>query len=165
MNRPPATLALAAVAAISAITNLTISLQFLGVLDWGSEDLDFWGGKWAGVFLFGLAGAIGVLVVYGWLTLKPWALTFTILMAFLSFSIPFMAVIAGTETLSTALVPMTIDILIIYLAMRKDVREAVKINPHCLTFSLCGGEPLLVDRAGDWRRVTDTFTARFDHHN
>ena len=129
MNRPPATLLLAAVAGLAALSNLTISLQFLGVVDWGSEDLDFWGGKWAGVFLFGAAGMIALLVVYGWLTLKPWALTVTILMAFLSFSIPFMAVIAGTETLSTALVPMAIDILIIYLAMREDVRKAVRINP------------------------------------
>ena len=65
MKRPPATLLLAAVAGLAALSNLTISLQFLGVVDWGSDDLDFWGGKWAGVFLFGAAGKIALLVVYG----------------------------------------------------------------------------------------------------
>ena len=166
MNRPPATLALAAVAAISAITNLTISLQFLGVLDWGSEDLDFWGGKWAGVFLFGLAGAIGVLVVYGWLTLKPWA----------------------SDVHDPHGVPVVFDSIhggycryrnLVDRAGPNGDRYPDHLPRHaerragssqdqsidCLIVALSVGEPFLVDRAGNWRGETDTFTARFDHHD
>jgi hypothetical protein len=99
-------------------------LQFLEVLPWGEDDLDFWGGKWAGVFLFGLVTLLACLVCYGWLTLKPWAFTITILMALIGLSIPVSALFAGTETWSTALLPILVNAGILLLALSKDVRRA-----------------------------------------
>src|SRR5688500_1505405 len=103
VDRPIATIILALVSAIAALASLVVTLQFLEVLPWGEDDFDFWGGKWAGVFLFGLVTLLACLVCYGWLTLKPWAFTITILMALIGLSIPVSALFAGTETWSTAL--------------------------------------------------------------
>jgi hypothetical protein len=124
VNRPLATIILALVSAIAALASLVVTLQFLEVLPWGEDDFDFWGGKWAGVFLFGLVTFLACLVCYGWLTLKPWAFTITIFMALIGLSIPVSALIAGTETWSTALLPMLVNAGILILVLSKDVRRA-----------------------------------------
>ena len=110
VNRPMSTLVLAGVAALSALSNFVVTLHFLGVIDWGDDDPDFWGGKWAGVFMFGLATAIALFACYGWITLQPWVMMITVLMAFLGFANPFSAWVAGTETMSTAIGPIIVNL-------------------------------------------------------
>jgi hypothetical protein len=124
MGHPPATYILAALSAVSALASLVITLQFLEVIPWGEGSLDFWGGKWAGVFLFGSAAAIAAMVTYGWLTLKPWAFTITVLAALLGLAVPISALIAGTESWSTALLPVLVNGAVLTMLIRKDVRQA-----------------------------------------
>ncbi|MGE3798486.1 MAG: hypothetical protein AB7G88_11685 [Thermomicrobiales bacterium] len=126
MNRPIGTLVLAAASALAFISNLIVTLQFLEVLPWGDEDFEFWGGKWAGVVVFGVVTALSLLVCYGWLTVKPWAFTFTIIMALVGLSIPVSALMAGTETLSTALIPIVVNAGILLLTLSKSVRQSTK---------------------------------------
>ncbi|CAN5515118.1 hypothetical protein BH23CHL4_BH23CHL4_22430 [soil metagenome] len=126
MKRPVATLVLAGLALAAALASLVLTLQFLGVIPWGDDGLDFWGGKWAGVLLFGLEAGISFLVAYDWLTLKPWAFTITLLMAFMGISIPISSLMAGTETWSTALLPILVIGVVIALALRPDVRRATR---------------------------------------
>lgn len=128
-GRPLATLILALVAALAGVANLVLVLQFLDVLNVG-EDPSFWGGKWAGVFLFGVASAVSFIVAYGWLTLQPWALMITLLMAALAISVPFSSLIAGTETWSTALIPLVLSTAVLILALLSAVRQAVKTGPQ-----------------------------------
>jgi hypothetical protein len=124
--RPIGTVALAALAFVAGIFSLVVTLQFLDVIPWGQEALDFWGGRWAGVAIFGIAAVISFTVAYGWLTLKPWAMTITLLAALLGISTPLMAYFAGTETFSTALGPIIANAIIIGLALRPSVRQAVQ---------------------------------------
>jgi hypothetical protein len=124
VKRPIQTIVLAALSLAVAISSLVVTLQFLEVIPWGDEDLDFWGGKWAGVLLFGAEAAIALLVAYGWLTLKPWAFTITLLMALAGISVPLMSLAAGTETWSTALLPILINAAVIAMVLSKDVRHA-----------------------------------------
>jgi hypothetical protein len=119
------TLILAALSLLAAVASLIVTLQFLEVLPW-DEDFDFWGGKWAGVLLSGFITGLALLVAYGWLTLKPWALMITLFEALLGFATPMMAIFAGTETLSTALGPLVLNALILILAMRPSVRRAIR---------------------------------------
>jgi hypothetical protein len=128
VNRPLATIVLALVSAIAALASFVVTLQFLEVLPWGEDDFDFWGGKWAGVFLFGLVTFLACLVCYGWLTLKPWAFTITILMALIGLSIPISALAAGTETWSTALLPILVNVGILLLVLSKGVRRATSAS-------------------------------------
>ncbi len=124
MGHPPATRLLALLSAVAAISNIVVALQFLEVIPWGEEKLDFWGGKWAGVLLFGAAAAIALVVAYGWLTVKPWAYTITALAALLGLAVPISALMAQTETLSTVLVPIIIYGAVLVMLLRKDVRQA-----------------------------------------
>ncbi len=126
MKRPPVTLVLALLAALVAISELAVALQFLGVIPWGEDALDFWGGKWMGVLFFGSVAVIGAVVCYGWLTLKPWAYTITMLMALIGLSVPLMALMAETEPWSTALLPIVLNSLVIAALFRKDVRQATQ---------------------------------------
>jgi hypothetical protein len=120
---------LAALAALVALSDLVVTLQFLGVIPWGDEDLDFWGGKWAGVLLFGTVTVVAALVAYGWLMLKPWAYTITFLMALIGLSIPVSALMAGTETWSTAIIPIVANGAVIAALFSKDVRQATRPEP------------------------------------
>lgn len=124
MERPVATRVLAALALAAAVASLVLTLQFLGVIPWGEDALDFWSGKWTGVVLLGLETAIALLVVYGWLTLKPWAFTITLLMALMGLLIPVSSLMAGTETWSTALLPMLVNGAVIAMVLSPDVRRA-----------------------------------------
>ena len=126
MNRPSATLVLAVAALLAALSSLVVTLQFLEVIPWGEDDFDFWGGKWVGVLLFGFVAVLALVVCYGWLTLKPWAFTITIFMALIGLSIPVSALIAGTKTLSTALLPIATNSAILILTLSKKVRQATK---------------------------------------
>jgi len=126
VKRPIATLVLAAASFLAALSSLIVTLQFLEVLPWGEDDFEFWGGKWVGVLLFGFVTALALVVSYGWLTLKPWAFTITVLMALIGLSIPVSSLIAGTETWSTALLPMIVSGGILLLTLSKSVRQATK---------------------------------------
>ena len=126
MNRPVASLVLAALAAFAAVANLVLTLQFLEVIPWGSDEHEFWGGKWAGVLLYSLATVVAALVTYGWLTVKPWAFTITMLAALIGLSIPISSLMAGTETWSTALLPIVVNGAVMAMLLRKDVRTATR---------------------------------------
>ncbi len=128
-KRPAATLVLAVLSALNAVAEGVITLQFLEIIPWGEDQLDFWGGKWAGVLLFGAAATLSALVFYGWLTLKPWAFTITMLMALIGLSIPVSALMAGTETWSTALLPIAINAAVIVMVLSKEVRDATRPAP------------------------------------
>lgn len=65
MKRPPATLVLAGIALVAAVSDAVLALQFLEIIPWGEESLDFWGGRWLGALLALTAMAIGLAVCYG----------------------------------------------------------------------------------------------------
>ncbi len=124
-NRPAAALLLAAFAAIATVVSSIVALQFMGVLPWGEGDLDFWGGDWAGAFLFGTVAIVSAFLVYGWIQLKPWALSITILAVLMGIANPLMALMAGSETWSTALPPLIVYGVIGILALQPQVRKSI----------------------------------------
>ncbi|CAN5609943.1 hypothetical protein BH23CHL5_BH23CHL5_07040 [soil metagenome] len=124
-NRPAAAILLAAFAAIATVVNTIVALQFVGVIPWGEDDLDFWGGDWVGAFLFGTMAAVSALLIFGWIQLKPWALSITILAALIGVSNPLMALMAGSKTWSSALPPLIIYTVIGILALQPQVRNSI----------------------------------------
>ncbi len=125
LGRPLAIWFLAIVAVIAGLTTLVVTLQFLDVIPWVGDEATFWGGKWAGVFLYGLETFLFFAVAFGWLTLKPWAPIITLLFALFGFFVPFMSFLADTDLLSSALVPMIFSVLIVLLSIRPSVRLAL----------------------------------------
>ncbi len=124
-GRPLAIWVLAAIAVLAGLVTLVITLQFLEVIPWAGDEATFWGGKWAGVTLYGLETFLFFAVAYGWLTLKPWAPMITLLFALFGFFVPFMSYLAGTELLSTALAPMIFSVVIVMLSFRGPARLAL----------------------------------------
>lgn len=127
LGRPLAIWILALVAVIAGLVTLVITLQFLEVIPWLGDEATFWGGKWAGVFLYGLETFLFFAVAFGWLTLKPWAPMITLLFALFGFFVPFMSYLAGTELLSSALAPMIFSVLIVMLSFRGPARQALAV--------------------------------------
>ncbi|MCA9860376.1 MAG: hypothetical protein KC438_11675, partial [Thermomicrobiales bacterium] len=85
----------------------------------------FWGGKWAGVLLYGVETFLLFAIAFGWLTLKPWAPLFTLIFALFGFFVPFMSYLAGTDLFSSALAPMIFSAIIVFLSFRPSVRNAL----------------------------------------
>ena len=127
MGRPLAIWLLALVAVIAGLVTLVITLQFLEIIPWAGDEATFWGGKWAGVFLYGLETFLFFAVAFGWLTLRPWAPMITLLFALFGFFVPFMSYLAGTELLSSALAPMIFSVFILMLSFRGPARQALAV--------------------------------------
>lgn len=126
VKRPPGTLALAALAMIAAAMDAVIALQFAEVIPWGEDKLEYWGGRWVGALLFGGVALLSAAVGWGWLTLKPWAWTITVLLAGIGLSVPVTSLMAGTKTWSTAIGPIVIYTVVLVLVFMPDVRNATR---------------------------------------
>lgn len=124
-GRPLAIWVLAAVAAIAGLVSLVILLQFLDVLPATGDTVEFWGGKWAGVVLYGVETIFFFALVVGWLFLKPWAPIFTLLFALFGFFVPLMSYFAGTSLFSAAAGPMILSVVLVLLSTRPQVRLAL----------------------------------------
>lgn len=124
-GRPLAIWVLAAVAAIAGLISLVILLQFLDVLPDTGGTVEFWGGKWAGVVLYGIETIFFFALVFGWLFLKPWAPIFTLLFALFGFFVPLMSYFAGTSLFSAAAGPMILSAVLVLLSTRPQVRQAL----------------------------------------
>lgn len=127
MGRPLAIWVLALIAVIAGLVTLVITLQFLEIIPWAGDEGTFWGGKWAGVALYGVETLLFFAVAFGWLTLKPWAPMITLLFALFGFFVPFMSYLAGTELLSSAAAPMIFSVFILALAFRGPARQALAV--------------------------------------
>lgn len=125
MGRPLAVWILALIAFIGGLTALAVTLQFLGIVPWTGDEAEFWGGKWAGVIVYGLEAFLFFAIAFGWLTLKPWAPMITLFFALFGFFVPFMSYLAGTELLSSALAPMIFSAIIMLLSFRGPARQAL----------------------------------------
>lgn len=125
LGRPLAIWFLALVAVIAGLSSLVILLQFLDVIPWTGDEVEFFYGKWAGVFLYGLETVVFFAVAVGWVLLKPWAPMFTLIFALLGFFVPLMSYFADTSLFSAIIAPMIFSVLIIVLSIRPSVRRAL----------------------------------------
>lgn len=125
LGRPLSIWVLALVCALAGLVTLVITLQFLEIIPWAGDEATFWGGKWAGVFLYGLETFLFFACAVGWLLLKPWAPMITLFFALFGFFVPFMGYLAGTELLSSAMAPMIFSVFIAALAFRGPARQAL----------------------------------------
>jgi hypothetical protein len=125
VGRPLAIWILAAVAVLAGLTSLAILLQFLDVIPAAGDTVEFFGGKWAGVVLYGVETVVLFAVAIGWLLLKPWAPIFTLIFALFGFFVPLMSYFAGTSLFSTAAGPMIFSVVLVLLSTRPQVRMAL----------------------------------------
>lgn len=124
-GRPLAIWILAALCVLAGLASLFVLLQFLDVIPATGDTVEFFGGKWAGVVLYGIETIVFFAVAFGWLFLKPWAPIFTLLFALFGFFVPLMSYFAGTSIFSAAAGPMILSVLIVLMATRAPVKLAL----------------------------------------
>lgn len=125
IHRPLAIWVLSFVVLLAGLSSLVIMLQFLGIVPATGDTVEFFGGKWAGVVLYGLEAGVLIAAAVGWLLLKPWAFLFTLLFALFGFFVPLMSYFAGTSLFSAAAAPMILSAVIVLLSTRPQVRQAL----------------------------------------
>lgn len=125
LGRPLAIWLLALVALLAGLSSLVILLQFLDVIPVTGDEVEFFYGKWAGVFLYGLETVVFFAVAVGWVLFKPWAPMFTLIFALFGFFVPLMSYFADTSLFSAIIAPMLFSVLIIILSIRPSVRQSL----------------------------------------
>lgn len=125
ISRPLAIWVLALVVLLAGLSSLVVMLQFLKVIPVADDTLVFFGGKWAGVVVYGLETGVLIAAAVGWLLLKPWAPMFTLLFALFGFFMPLMSYFAGTSLFSAAAAPMIFSAAMVLLLTRPQVRNAL----------------------------------------
>ncbi len=125
IHRPLAVWVLSFVVLLAGLVSLVIMLQFLEIVPDTGEPVQFFGGKWVGVVLYGVEAGVLIAAAVGWLLLKPWAFIFTLLFALFGFFVPLMSYFAGTSLFSAAAAPMILSAVIVLLSTRPPVRRAL----------------------------------------
>ncbi len=125
VSRPLAIWVLAGVVLLGGLASLVVALQFLEVIPATGDTVQFFGGKWAGVTLYGVEAAVLFAAAIGWLLLKPWAFLLTLFFALFAFFVPLMSYFAGTSLFSAAAGPMILSVVIVLLSTRPQVRLAL----------------------------------------
>lgn len=125
IHRPLAIWVLALVVLLAGLSSLVVMLQFLEVIPATGDTVVFYGGKWAGVVVYGLEAGVLIAAAVGWLLLKPWAPMFTLLFALFGFFMPLMSYFAGTSLFSAAAAPMIFSAAMVLLLTRPQVRSTL----------------------------------------
>ena len=102
-----------------------VMLQFAEVIPWAGNEATFIGGPWTGVVAYALAAVMLVAAGYGWIMVKPWASMITILAALVGFFIPFISYIDGSDPRSSALGPLVVSVLMLFLTLRPSTNRAM----------------------------------------
>jgi hypothetical protein len=102
-----------------------VVLQFAGVIPWGLEAASYIGGRWTGAVIYAFTAGFMFAAGYGWLTVKPWSHMITILAALIGFFVPFVSHMDGTDPRSSAVAPIVISVLMLFMVFRPSTSRAM----------------------------------------
>lgn len=102
-----------------------VVLQFAGVIPWAGDEASYIGGDWTGVLVYGFVAGMMFAAGYAWLTVKPWASMITILAALVGFFIPFVSHMDGTDPRSSAIAPLVVSVLMLFMVFRPSTNRAM----------------------------------------
>lgn len=125
LGRPAPLWILAVLGTIGGLLCTIVLMQFAEVLPWAGDEASYIGGNWTGVLAYGLAGAFYFAAAYAWLTIKPWAHMVTILAALIGFFVPFISHMDGTDPRSSAIAPLVIGVLMLFMVFRPSTNRAM----------------------------------------
>ncbi len=125
LGRPAPLWILAVLGTIGGLLCTIVLMQFAEVLPWAGDEASYIGGRWTGVLAYALAGAFYFAAAYAWLTVKPWAHMVTILAALLGFFVPFISHMDGTDPRSSAVAPLVIGVLMLFMVFRPSTNRAM----------------------------------------
>lgn len=102
-----------------------VALQFAHVIPWVGDEATYIGGRWTGVVLYLFTAGFFFAAGYAWLTVKPWASMITILAALIGFFVPFISHMDGTDPRSSAIAPLIVAVLMLFMVFRPSTNRAM----------------------------------------
>jgi hypothetical protein len=102
-------------------------MQFAEVLPWAGDEASYVGGRWTGVLAYGIAAGLFFGAAYAWITVKPWAHMVAILAALIGFAVPFMGYMDGTDPRSSAIAPLVVSVLMLFMVFRPSTNRAMAV--------------------------------------
>lgn len=127
LGRPAPLWILAVLGTIGGLLCTLVVLQFAEVVPWAGGEGSFIGGQWTGVVMYAAAAGFYFGAAFAWLTVKPWAHMVSILAAIIGFAIPFMSHMDGTEPLSSAVAPIVVSVLMLFMVFRPSTNRAMAL--------------------------------------
>ena len=125
LGRPAPLWILAVLGTIGGLLCTIVVMQFAEVIPWAGEEASYIGGPWTGVVIYAVAAAFFFATAFAWLTVKPWAHMVAIFAAFIGFVVPFMSYMDGTDPRSSALAPMIVAVLMLFMVFRPSTNRAM----------------------------------------
>jgi hypothetical protein len=104
-----------------------VVLQFAEAIPWAGEEATYIGGRWTGVVIYAAAAGFFFAAGYAWLTVKPWASMITILAAIIGFFVPFISHMDGTDPRSSAIAPLIVSVLMLFMVFRPSTNRAMAV--------------------------------------
>jgi hypothetical protein len=104
-----------------------VVLQFAGVIPWAGDEASYIGGDWTGAVAYALVAGLFFGAAYAWITVKRWAHMVSILAALIGFFIPFMSYMDGTDPRSSAISPLVVSVLMLFLVFRPSTNRAMAL--------------------------------------
>lgn len=102
-----------------------VAMQFAEVIPWAGDEATYIGGNWTGVLIYAVAALFFFAAGYAWLTVKPWAHMVSILAALIGFFVPFISHMDGTDPRSSAIAPIVVAVLMLFMVFRPSTNRAM----------------------------------------
>ena len=125
LGRPTPLWILGLLGMIGGLLCAIVVLQFAVAIPWAGDEATYIGGNWTGVLTYAFAGGMMFAAGYGWLTVKPWASMITILAALVGFFVPFISHMDGTDPRSSAVTPLIVSVLMLFMVFRPSTNRAM----------------------------------------
>lgn len=125
LGRPTPLWILGILGVIGGFLCTLVVLQFAEVIPWAGEEATYIGGRWTGVVIYAFAAGFFFAAAYAWLTVKPWASMITILAAIIGFFVPFISHMDGTDPRSSAIAPLIVAVLMLFMVFRPATNRAM----------------------------------------
>ena len=127
LGRPAPVWIVAVLGTIGGLLCTIVLMQFAEVIPWAGDEASYIGGPWTGVLAYAVAAGLFFGAAYAWITVKPWAHMVAILAALIGFAVPFMGYMDGTDPRSSAIAPLIVSVLMLFMVFRPSTNRAMAV--------------------------------------
>ena len=125
LGRPAPLWILAVLGTIGGLLCIIVAMQFAEVIPWAGREATHIGGRWTGAVSYALAAALFFGSAFAWITVKRWAHMISIVAAIIGFFIPFISYMDDTDPRSSAMAPLVVSVLMLFMVFRPSTNRAM----------------------------------------
>ncbi len=125
LGRPAPLWILAVLGTIGGLLCIIVAMEFAEVIPWAGREATHIGGRWTGAVSYALAAALFFGSAFAWITVKRWAHMISIVAAIIGFFIPFISYMDDTDPRSSAMAPLVVSVLMLFMVFRPSTNRAM----------------------------------------